>query len=170
MRALLAAALVLLAACDEGSFADNPPMPARDATAPPPPTVTPSQPAPQPTATATATANEPRVALELLKLQLTSDVQKKEPVDKLEAAVPGKRVYAHVTIRNRSKEPRKISLTYVVNGNPRSPVDLEIEPSWSYRTWGYNTLPAGEKGELEVRVTDDAGAVLGTATLPIRAK
>jgi hypothetical protein len=167
MRALLAASVVLLVACDEGSFADNPPMPVPgDATPPPPPSVTP--PAPQPTTTATADA--PRAPLELLKLQLTSEVKNKEPVDKLEAAVPGKRVYAHVTLRNRSKETRKISLTYVVNGNPRKPVDLEIEPSWSYRTWGYNTLPAGEKGELEVRVADDAGSVLGTATLPIRAK
>jgi len=172
MRALLAAALLLLvAACDRGasSDADVIPVPG-DATAPSPPSATAPAPPPSPAPSPTTTANEPRVPLELLKLTLTSEVKKKEPVDKLEAATAGKRVYAHLAIRNRSNEARKIAVTYVVNGKPRPPVDLEVEPSWSYRTWGYNTLPSGEKGELEVRVTDDAGAVLGTATLPIREK
>ncbi len=169
MRALLLASLLLVVACDQGSSADNQPLPVPgDATAPPPPSAT--VPAPAPAPTPTTTAKEQSAPLELLKLTLTSEVKKKEPVDKLDAVVAGTRVYAHLAIRNRSKDTRKISVTYVVNGNPRAPVDLEVEPSWSFRTWGYNTLPAGEKGELEVRVTDDAGSVIGTATVPIRAK
>ena len=46
-------------------------------------------------------------------------------------------------------------------------VDLKVEPSWSYRTWGYSTLRAGDQtGELVVEVRDDAG-VISTARLPI---
>jgi hypothetical protein len=168
MRTLLAAALALLVAgCDRDASigAEVGPVPG-NAMAPPPPSATASALAPAPS----PTTNEPRAPLELLKLTLTSEVKKKEPVDTLEAVGAGKRVYAHLAIRNRSNDTRKIAVTYVVNGKPRPPVDLEVEPSWSYRTWGYNTLPAGEKGKLEVRVTDDAGAVLGTATLSIQAQ
>ena len=111
-----------------------------------------------------------RVPLELLGLTITSAVEKKEPVDKLKAAAPGTRVYAHLKMRNRSNETRTVRVDFLVNGKLRTPLKLDIEPSWSFRTWGYNTLQANDTGELEVQVYDDAGGVLEKVKLPIQAK
>jgi len=119
-----------------------------------------------------AAAPEPksRAPLELLKMTLTTGVEKKAPVDTVERATAGERVYAHLTIRNRSGERRKVHVDFLVNGKLRTPLELEIEPSWSYRTWGYNTLQPSDRGELEVRVLDDAGATLTSTKVPIVAK
>lgn len=122
-------------------------------------------PAPAPSTTATT-----RAPLELLKLVLTTGVKKKEPVDKLDEVAPGTRIYAHLTLRNRSGDKRKVHVDFLVNGKVRTPLELDVESSWSFRTWGYNTLQANDKGELEVRVLDDTGDTLGAARLPIRAK
>jgi hypothetical protein len=121
--------------------------------------------APPPSAPA-ATEQAP---LQILRLTLTSDVRNKEPVDKLDKAVPGRRVYAHLAMRNRSGKTRQIHLSFEVNGNLRTSLDLDVEPSWSYRTWGYNTVLASDtKGELTLVVTDDQGEELARARLPIR--
>jgi Protein of unknown function (DUF2914) len=111
-----------------------------------------------------------RIPIELLGLTITSAVEKKEPVDKLKAATPGTRVYAHLKLRNRSNEARTVRVDFLVNGKLRTPLKLEVEPSWSFRTWGYNTVQASDTGELEVQVYDDAGAVLEKVKLPIQAK
>jgi hypothetical protein len=106
----------------------------------------------------------------VLRLTLTSEVKQKEPVDELKEAGPGQRVWAHLTLRNRAPEARRVSVIFKVDGDERSTVDLQIASSWSFRTWAYNTLRAGDKsGELTVEVRDDAGAVIGTARLPIKA-
>ena len=124
------------------------------------------------TAPAQKAADAPgtRIPLELLGLTITSAVEKKEPVDKLKAATPGTRVYAHLKLRNRSNESRTVHVDFLVNGKLRTPLKLEVEPSWSFRTWGYNTLQASDTGELEVQVYDDAGAVLEKVKLPIQTK
>ncbi len=122
-----------------------------------------------PAAPSAGTRDE-RASMELLQLTLTSNVQKKEPVDTLEVATPGTRVYAHLKLRNRATDKRKVHVDFLVNGKMRTQLDLDVEPSWSYRTWGYNTVQAGDTGELEVRVFDDGGATLATARLPIKAK
>jgi hypothetical protein len=97
-------------------------------------------------------------------------VKNKEPVDKLDRALPGQRVWVHLTMRNRGAEARPISLVFRVNDEQRSKVDLDVGPSWSYRTWGYSTLHAGDRaGELVVEVRGDAGALITTARLPIKA-
>lgn len=111
-----------------------------------------------------------RVPVELLALTVTSNVEKKEPVDKLKAATPGTRVYAHLKMRNRSDEKRTVHVDFLVNGKLRTPLKLDIDPSWSFRTWGYNTLQAGDTGELEVQVYDDAGTMLERVRLPIQSK
>jgi hypothetical protein len=108
--------------------------------------------------------------MELLGLTITSGIEKKEPVDKLKSVAPGTRVYAHLKLRNRSSEARTVHVDFLVNGKLRTPLKLDIEPSWSYRTWGYNTLQAGDSGELEVQVYDDAGTMLERVRLPIKAK
>ncbi|MEO5729899.1 MAG: DUF2914 domain-containing protein [Byssovorax sp.] len=117
---------------------------------------------------ATASATTP--SLQMLRLTLTSEVKQKEPVDELKEAGPGQRVWVHLTVRNRAPEARRVSVIFKVDGDERSTIDLQIASSWSFRTWAYNTLRAGDKsGELTVEVRDDAGAVIGTAKLPIKA-
>jgi len=127
--------------------------------------------APPPPTASTSSAPAPTEPLQLLQFQFTSDVQAKEPADLLEAAEPGMRVYAHVKLRNRSPDTRVIHLAFKVNGESRTTMDLNVEPSWSYRTWAYNTLRKSDKtGEVVLLVTDDSGAVLVEKTLPIRNK
>jgi hypothetical protein len=104
----------------------------------------------------------------VLKLVLTSEVKKKEPVDKLDAAAPGQRVWAHVTVRNRTEATRPLALVFLVGGAERARVDLKADPSWSYRTWGYVTLRATDSGELTAEVRDEAGTVMERARLPIK--
>ena len=106
--------------------------------------------------------------VELLKLRLTSAVKAKEPVDTLEHAKPGERVYAHLTVRNRTGRARKVHVVFRVGGKERSATDLEVSESWSWRTWAFVTLRADEKpGKLEVEISDDEGLPLGEAALPI---
>jgi hypothetical protein len=110
-----------------------------------------------------------REDLELLALSFTSAVRDKAPADRLVEAKPGDRVYAHLTVRNLSGRPRKVGLLFVVNGHQRTEIDLEVGPSWSWRTWGFNTLLADDDpGELVLRVTSDDGKVLANERLPIR--
>jgi hypothetical protein len=160
---LLAAAA--LAGCDEHAAAS----PAPDA-APPAPTAPPiASAAPRTSAAPSGSAAE-KAPLQVLKLVFTSEVKNKEPVDKLDAVKSGERAWAHLTMRNRGAEARPIVMAFKVNGEQRSKVDLKIEPSWSYRTWAYSTLRSSDvSGELVVEVRDEAGAVITSASLPIKA-
>jgi hypothetical protein len=107
--------------------------------------------------------------VELLKLTLTSGVENKQPKDVLTSAKPKERVYAHVVVRNRSGRERKIHVAFLVNGDTRSEVDLNVGNAWSWRTWAYNTLNAKDvKGTVRVEITDDEGNAVGEAELPIR--
>lgn len=159
--ALFVFAVLLVLACDD-----------------PPPTAAAIAPSTTPTIAPMATTAPPRQAasaaaptplIQVLKLTLTSEVKQKEPVDELTEAGPGQRVWAHVTVRNRAPDAKRVSVIFKVDGEERSTVDLQIASSWSYRTWAYNTLRAGDKsGELTVEVRDDGGNVLSTAKLPIK--
>jgi hypothetical protein len=71
-------------------------------------------------------------------------------------------------VRNRCPSSRSLALAFQVGGAERSKVDLDIEPSWSYRTWGYVTLRKGDTGKVELAVKDEDGAVLVSSTLPIK--
>ncbi len=109
--------------------------------------------------------------LELLQFRITSGIENKKAKDTLTTAVPGQRVWAHLTIRNRSATTRQVRLVFRVNGDERTTVSLDIDPSWSFRTWGYNTLRDLDTGELDIEVTDDTGKVMVSDKLPIvRAK
>jgi DUF2914 family protein len=162
--ALFALAAILVLACDD------PPSTSAATPASAAPIVAPIATATaRPTASAAAPTPTPTPPLQVLKLTLTSDVKQKEPVDELKEAGPGQRVWAHVTIRNRAGEARRVSVVFKVGGEERSTVDLQIASSWSYRTWAYNTLRAGDKsGELTVEIRDDGGNVLSSAKLPIK--
>lgn len=121
------------------------------------------------TAPATAKPAEKIAAgVELQKFVLTTGVKAKDPVDVLDAAKPGQRVYGHLTIRNRTDGPKRVSLSFRVNEEERALVDLTIEKSWSWRTWAYVTLRKDDKGELTVHAFDDHGAELGTEKIPIQ--
>jgi len=109
--------------------------------------------------------------VELLRFSFATDVRHKEPTDELQQAQPGDRVYAHVAIRNRTGHPRRIHLDFSVNGKERTQLDLEVEHSWSFRTWGYNTiLDTDDVGELRLRLTNEAGELLSDERLPIGRK
>jgi len=104
----------------------------------------------------------------VLKSVFTSEVKNKEPADVLTSAKPGQRVWAHLTVRNRCPSSRSLVLSFQVGGADRSKVDLDIEPSWSYRTWGYVTLRKGDSGKVELAVKDEDGSVLVASSLPIK--
>ena len=107
--------------------------------------------------------------MKILKMALASGVRDKEPVDKLASAKPGQRVWAHVTLRNRTGFAREIDLVFRVDGKERSRVTLNIETSWSFRTWGYVTLrPTDTAGDVTVTVVNDSGDELATQKIPIK--
>lgn len=109
--------------------------------------------------------------VELMRFSFATDVRNKEPTDQLLQAQPGDRVYAHLAIRNRTGQPRRVHLDFSVNGKERTQLDLDVEHSWSFRTWGYNTiLDSDDVGELRLKVTDDAGRELTDQRLPIGRK
>ncbi len=105
--------------------------------------------------------------VEILKFTFTSGVGSKNPVDSLTTAKPGTKVYAHLTVRNRTGSARKVTVTFELNGKTRSEVELSVDESWSWRTWAYNTVPKDAQGTLRAIVTDDEGHPLGDYSLPI---
>lgn len=107
--------------------------------------------------------------MELLRFRFTSGVEGREPKDELDHAVPGKRVYAYLAIRNRTGKPRTITLSWKVNGESRTVTELPIDESWQFRTWAYNTLLAKDtKGTVELEVVDDSGHPVVEKKIPIR--
>jgi hypothetical protein len=118
----------------------------------------------------TSTSAREPTRVELLALTLTSAVRDKDPVDRLQDTHPGERVYAHVKVRNRTGKTHDLTVSFTVNGEPRSTISLAVEPSWSWRTWAYNTvLPTDRPGTLAVTVSGEGGE-LATAELPIVTK
>jgi hypothetical protein len=106
--------------------------------------------------------------LEILKFRFTSGIKNRDPVDKLDHAKPGERVYAHFAVRNRTGRKRQITVVFAIDGKEKTKVDLTIDESWEWRTWAYNTVAATEKGTLTLAVTDDEGHPLLDEKLPIR--
>jgi hypothetical protein len=156
-----------LSACDDRAM----PTPTSDRAPGPALSPSASAPAPGPTAppTPSTSAAPEKVALSILKLTFTSAVKDKAPANELNAAGPGQRVWVHLTVRNRTGGAKRVSLIFRVGGEERSTVDLTIEPSWSFRSWGYNTLRASDtSGELTVDVREAGGPALASARLPIR--
>ena len=106
--------------------------------------------------------------VQMLRLTLTSGVKDKEPVDRLDAVPAGGRVYAHLALRNRTGEARRVVVAFLVNGKERTTVRLDVQEAWQWRTWGYNTLREGDSGELTVVVTEEDGPELQEVAAPIR--
>jgi hypothetical protein len=166
-RIALSLALAAILGCDDRASTDTP-----DAASEPPSTsaAAPTQAAPPAPSSPSTPAPAQKAAGEfkVLKLVFTSEVKQKEPRDKLDAAKPGQRVYAHVTVRNRTDGAKPITLAFLVGGSERSKIDLSIASSWSYRTWGYVTLRDSDSGELTVEVRDESGTVMERAKIPIK--
>lgn len=108
----------------------------------------------------------PRLPLQVQRFVLTSDVKGKEPVDELAVAGAGRRLYAHLQLRNRG-EVRPLRLEFRVDGAVRSAIDLEAAHSWSYRTWGYNTLRASDAGSTAEARFLDGDEVVASAKIAI---
>lgn len=106
----------------------------------------------------------------MLRFAFSSGVKAKEPVDFLEEAGPGMRVYAHMAFKNTNPEPRQIHLVFRVNGERRTLLDLKVDSSQSYRTWAFNTLRDQDRsGQLTLEVTDETGQTLLSEKLPLKA-
>lgn len=113
---------------------------------------------------------KPLAPLQILRFSFSSGVKAKEPVDFLEAAGPGQRVYAHMAFKNTNHEPRSVHVVFRVNAERRTALDLKIDPSQSYRTWAFNTLKEQDRsGTLALEVTDETGQTLLSEKLPIKA-
>lgn len=107
--------------------------------------------------------------MELLRFRFTSGIEGREPKDELDHARPGQRVYAYLALRNRTGRARTVTLAWKVNGEARTTTELNVDESWQFRTWGYNTvLGKDTKGTVELEVTDDAGHVVVEKAIPIR--
>lgn len=107
--------------------------------------------------------------IEVLEFKFSSGLKGRDAAGEIGHTSAGQRVYAHLTLRNRTGKARRIHLTFTVNGEKRTELELEVEESWSWRTWGYNTMLAKDKrGKLELSVTDEEGHPLVEAELPIR--
>jgi hypothetical protein len=105
--------------------------------------------------------------MQLLRFRFTSAIAGREPGDKLFIARPGQRVYAHLTVRNRSGRDRCLGLEFRVGGQKRTSVTLKVGESWSWRTWAYNTLRPDDRGRLDLVVTDDQGKPFLSQPLPV---
>lgn len=166
-RACLFLAALALAGCDESAAASPPDA----APTPPKPsaTVAPSGTArPGTTVHPGATASPSAGDLKVLKIVFASAVKNKEPADTLDKAEAGQRVYAHVTLRNKTDGAKPITLAFLVGGAVRTKIDLTVEQSFSYRTWGYVTLRDSDKGELVTEVRDASGTVMERAKIAIK--
>lgn len=106
--------------------------------------------------------------MELLRFAFTSGIERREPKDELSHAKPGQRVHAFLAIRNRTGRKRSIHLAWTVDGEQRTQLDLDVDESWQFRTWGFNTVLPKDRGTLRLEVTDDAGNSLLERELPIR--
>ncbi|MEM9692119.1 MAG: hypothetical protein AAGA56_06225 [Myxococcota bacterium] len=98
--------------------------------------------------------------MQLLRFAFASGLEGKDPKDKLHIARPGQRIYAHLTLRNRSGRKRCATLTFRVGGKKRTEIKVKIGESWSWRTWAYNTLRSDDREPLELTVRDDKGGLV----------
>jgi len=105
--------------------------------------------------------------VELLRFTFTSEVVGKDARGRLESTRPGQRVYSHLVLRNRSGLERCVTIELLVNGVRRTTLTQKLGKSWSWRTWGYNTLRHDDRGKLEAIVRDDQGVELTRRELPI---
>jgi hypothetical protein len=106
--------------------------------------------------------------LALVKLQLTSNVAEREPVDELAQAKVGEHVWAYLEVANGSEVGRCVSVVFRVDGGKRAALTLDVGPSPRWRTWAKNRIAETDAGKsLEIEIRDDRGRVLETRKLRI---
>jgi hypothetical protein len=105
--------------------------------------------------------------VQLLRFAFASAIERKDPRDRLSVARPGQRVFTHLTLRNRSGRERCVTIQLYVGGVRRTTLVQKVGRSWSWRTWGYNTLRADDRGKLEAVVRDDQGNELARREVAI---
>jgi hypothetical protein len=162
-------ALVTLAGCREASGTPGDAGTAPSASASPPPSAAAPTAAPSASPDDAPVESAGRKHPEVREAHFCSDVKNKEPVDNLDFTKPGKRVYAHLLVRNRTSMAHKLTLTFFVDGVERSKTELDVERSWAFRTWAYVTLKPTDTGKLRMIVTDDVSPEsIARLEIPIR--
>lgn len=165
-----------------GRAADAPPAPPSPSPAPgPAPEPTPG-PAPAPDAPATAEPAKPEPidleqacdpaaddapALTLGKLQLTSGLEDKKPVDELKELRSGQKLYAYLEVGSKVDD-RCVAVRFRFGDRERATLKLNIGRSPRWRTWAHVTAGKRDVGKTaEVTVYDDQGHELLKKTLPV---
>lgn len=118
-------------------------------------------------AEACASADPSLRPMQLLRFTFTDGVEGRDPRTRLGVARPGRRLYAHLRLRNRSGRERCVRVIFRVGGKRRSEITLAVGRSWSWRTWAYATLRAGDTGPVTVEVRDDQGALVTRRTIGV---
>jgi len=162
-----------------GRSADAPPRPT-----PPSPSPEPSPPAEDPKPSPSAKprsepldlkqacdpAPEGASALKLGKLQLTSGLEEKKPIDELKELKSGQKLYAYLEVGSEVDE-RCVAVRFRFGDRERATLKLSIGRSPRWRTWAHVTAGKRDVGKTaEVTVYDDQGHELQKRTLPVVAE
>ncbi len=113
---------------------------------------------------ATPSESVPASSVEVLRLALTTKVDKQEPVDEITSAKVGEVVTAFSQIRSGLAET-SITHRWALNGQTVSDVPLAVKGS-PWRTWSRKTLHAA--GAWTVQVLNANGDVLKEAKLDVQ--
>ena len=129
----------------------------------PSPSVTPT---PPPVTPAPA---RPTGELSIRRMQVTSDIDHREPVDHPSSFDESdERIYAFVDVANPSSEPRQLLVTFENGQRVTGLVTLEIPAnSARFRTWAFTRLTRSP-GEWTAIVRDEGGHVLASDEFEIR--
>jgi len=147
------------------------PVPAEPPPAPPAPSPSSAEPSPRPKpidleqACSEASADAP--ALKLGKVQLTSGLEDKKPIDELKEVHPGQKLYAYLEVGSEVGE-RCVSVRFRFGEHERATLTLDIGRSPRWRTWANVTVGKKDVGKTaEIAVFDDQGHELAKRTLPV---
>ena len=120
-----------------------------------------AQPAAQPAAAAQPIA-QPKSTGVVARAQFTSEIQDREPVDKVSNLINDKnRIYYFSEIKDASNQ--KLTHRWEHNGKVMSETSFDIGGD-RWRVFSNKTLDPSQTGEWKVSVVDEAGSTLGAST------
>src|SRR5690606_28335093 len=105
-----------------------------------------------------------RVALN--RLEMASDIAKREPVLLGESAIAnGEGIYAFTDFRNVGEGEEKVQVEWTHPATAHFfAYEVEVGKHTRYRTWTRHRIPASREGTWKVRVKDADGCVVGETT------
>lgn len=114
------------------------------------------------TAAQPAAAAQPKSTGVVARAQFTSEIQDREPVDKVSNLINDKsRIYYFSEIKDASNQ--KVTHRWEYNGKVMSETSFDIGSN-RWRVFSNKTLDPSQTGEWKVSVVDEAGSTLGTNT------